>query len=210
MRSSILFILILCSVVYAASPWQKVMELHKAGNVEEAYKSFHSLQQRDPSIWAYDDRGLLDDAEEIFTKKKNEEKYRLLLADLLLLRGRLQDSRKHFHHLSQESSNNKTIELANNRLAQIDKELKRQQQVAPQLSRQKRSPKRQREIEELEGKVDELTGENEKLKRLINEEYKRAITAQIEARRMRRLIKERKEKYRQYREDYQLFYRNLR
>ena len=188
------------------------MSLHGKGKTEEALHLFLQLKDKDPDILARDDKGLLDAAEILFTKRvndTNDEQSRLELARLLFLRGRLAQSRDHFEYLSKNSKNENVVKESKQTTAKIDIELKQIARFKPVVMRRKRSKEREREIEELERQVDDLTEQNNKLKRAINEAHKNAISAQFAARKMRRLIEERKEEYRQYREDYQLFYRNL-
>ena len=213
MKSLLLLLLCFCSLLLIGANWQEVISLHKKGETEAAFTGFLELKKQDRMILARDDEGLLDAAQKLFEKRlaaSNDESARLKLARLLLLRGQLAKSRIHFDYLAQNSKKQAVRKEANTCIAEIDKELNALANYNPPIVTTKRSKARQQEIEELEQKVEELLEQNNELRRAINNAHRNSVSARFEARKMERLIAERKEEYRQYREDYQLFYRNLR
>lgn len=213
MKSLLLLLLCLSSFLLVGASWQQVISLHEEGKTEAAFSKFLELKKQDRMILARDDKGLLDAAQKLFEKQlaaTNDEAVRLRLARLQHLRGQLAKSRVHFEVLAKNSKEQAVRKEANERIAEIDKELNWLANYKSTKVRPKRSKLRQKEIEDLERKVDQLLEQNNELRRAINNAHRNSVSARFEARKMERLIAERKEEYRQYREDYQLFYRNLR
>jgi len=198
----------------AAEAWHEALAAHAAGDHDRALARFLAARDLAPEVLALDDEGLLDGVERHLRDRTVADPADadawLSLADVLRLRGRWAEAGRTYDRVTTLAVPSSVSDRALQASRAVTAELQAQQAAVARMPvRPVGDPARRAEVERLERQVDELVRANAELRRQIDERHGQAVDARIAARKLEKLIAERRQEYREYRENYQLYYRNL-